>query len=423
MKASIFMNPMMRKCRVIALVMMFFTHGVLADLALKKVRAFPGKGVSLTTKVIDGTLEISCSVNEPKDLKYSAKTRRSGHAGASMKDLGLDSKNSKGISFEVRGDTPDEYASLFVGRRDKLIGAFGYELGFSVSSKWKKVTIAWGDLVQNRKPWARGPKGDLAVENQRLTADKALSVGWGRTHHYNNFDRKNWTLSIRNVQILRGPVEKLAAFQGEGLKHSLRKLKEKQPLKILLLGDSITDYGDDRSHFFFCSQLLKETHGSDSEIVNAGIGGHSVRGGTIVLDRSLKWMPNPDLVVVMFGANDCKASTTVGLTPADFQKQCVFLMDQLNAKIANSFDVLWLSGVPRLEKKQLKTTGVVESISDGIKNAAQSRNTAFIDSLSWYLGMDPNERRALYKDTVHQNESGLKFLGKLTFEAIQSQLN
>jgi lysophospholipase L1-like esterase len=170
--------------------------------------------------------------------------------------------------------------------------------------------------------------------------------------------------------------------------------------------------------------MITKQFGSKVNVVNCGIGGHTVRGGCIVLPRSLRTMPKPDLVCLLYGANDCKAVTPQScFGPKAFQSQIEKLINEVRAGTGGKADILLINGVPRLEKKgRLKSSGAVEKIVDGVKAAAAAKDTAYLDTFNVYLKLDPQKRIKYYRDTIHQQDAGQRFIGDLMFKEISNKL-
>lgn len=131
-------------------------------------------------------------------------------------------------------------------------------------------------------------------------------------------------------------------------------------------------------------------------------------------------MPDPDLVCVMFGANDAKERDfrPDATTPALFAQRIGTLIERLRIATGGQADIALLTGVPRLDEAHLASTGAVEAIASGVAQAAAQHQTAIVDTLAAYLALDPQARKPLYVDTVHQSEAGQRFIGDRLYEAM-----
>jgi lysophospholipase L1-like esterase len=327
-----------------------------------------------------------------------------------------------GISFEVRGDGSDAYASVLLAYGETDDVALGYEAIFPLASKdWKKVILRWNSFVQNYLPWE--PRSIQDNSTTFLDPKKVGRIGFGLGHYFHNHYPRHVTFQIRNIS----PADRMAAGErttfSVGWSHLKTLLGRKHKLNLMLIGDSITQLGSDESYGHHLGLKIQEKWGNEFAVANCGVGGHSVRGGTIVLPRSLRTMPHPDLVFVFFGANDGKA---LGLKKEfgqhDFRMKLERLIDAIRTETQGIPDICLLSGVPRLLPDSAATSGTLEKIVDGVKEAALEKKTAFVDTFHSYLRLSPEERALYYRDTVHPKPEGQVFLGTLIFDTLRAEM-
>ena len=344
--------------------------------------------------------------NDPISIAYCVMPMKGVEAG------------SAGISFEIRGDGNALLGSVMVGS-DRIVTR-AYEATFVIGDEqWRKVVVRWDDFVPNYKPW---DKGITSIEKPVPDAGSVTHIAFGRGNHFHRYDTEPWRFEIRNIrQEPQLPPRPAIGPYPTGLSRTRALIDAKEPVNILLLGDSITEFGKDRSYGHHMAEKLEERFGVTVNVVNAGVGGHSVRGGRLVLKRSLRMMPEPDLVCIMYGANDAKA-VPAGLTADIFQSQVEALIDDVRRSTGGHPDILLLTGLPRLDKERTKTAGIVEPIVPGIKAAAKTRGAALADPFSVYLKFSQDEIDAYYKDTIHPNAEGFRFLGSIVFESVVEQL-
>ena len=329
--------------------------------------------------------------------------------------------SAEGLSFEIRGDGSKYFASVFLSYDP--VALMGYEAVFPLESQeWTTVTLRFDDFVESSKPWS--VRGKMTPESNVIDPSRIRFIACGQGYHFYKFYPAECAFSIRNIQLVTKIDRPSIESYSKGLGRTTKRLKEKQDINVLLLGDSITDLGGDNSYAVHACKKLTEQYGSAIRVANCGIAGHSVRGGTIVLPRSLQTMPKPDLVCILYGANDCKAvGGSSGFDQAAFKVQLERLIDAVRRHTKGQADILLINGVPRLDKARNQSTGEVEKIAGAVEEAARSRETAFLDTMDVYLKLDSETRKRYYRDTVHQNAEGLAFLGDLLFWHIQHTLN
>lgn len=351
-----------------------------------------------------------------KDAPWHAKASAPALAVCRVDGIGSD---SEGLSFEVKGDGSEHYASVCVSETKDAMS--GYEAVFPLrSTQWQTVTLRWRDFVRNDVPWnanARLNVNDMAVSP---TAIRFIGYGQGQCHF--KFYAPSLSFDIRNIRVVSGLPDDPVPSYSKGLARTRTLLQRKKPLNILLLGDSITDLGGDKSYGWHCAKLLREKAGVACQVANAGIGGHTARHGMIVLPRSMLSMPEPDLVCIMYGANDCKAANPpyqkTGFGEAAFAKNLEALVDQVRRLTRGQADVMLLSGVPRLDTPGGTTSGAVEAIVGAVRRVASEKETAFCDTFPAFLLLNAAEKQEFYMDTIHQTQAGLEFIGKLVYESL-----
>ena len=128
---------------------------------------------------------------------------------------------------------------------------------------------------------------------------------------------------------------KLPQFDENILPRSIQKLRNKEPLSIVVLGDSISA-GANASGMYGAApfqpaypELLKihleKQTGAPVTLANPSVGGMSAPWGITQVDTVLK--SNPDLVVIAFGMNDSS-----GRSPADYQDAIKQTIDKIREK-------------------------------------------------------------------------------------------
>jgi len=125
------------------------------------------------------------------------------------------------------------------------------------------------------------------------------------------------------------------------LTNTIRKLEAGEPLRIIALGDSLTQGWMVRKGFLaFLAEMLKKKYPSGRvEIINRGIPGDTADGGLYrlrhdVLDH------DPDLVFIQFGLNDA----FTGVHPGRFEAAVQAMVD--GVKSDTEAEILLITSVP-----------------------------------------------------------------------------
>lgn len=320
-------------------------------------------------------------------------------------------RNTKKIRFKVRSTIKNNrkgfLGSIFLGENKYLLNA--HEAGFWIeSTSWNEITIPLHQFVRNQKPW-----NVKRMDGTKTSVDtvKVTHLGFGRgfqNHHYNI---PNYAFDIKDIEFIEEDQQQKLKIT-KGIAKSCSKIKNGKHLKVLLLGDSITYLGKGKSHFYHALKQI-EIPDSKFDVANMAISGHSVRGGSIVLARSLAAMPDPDLVIIMYGANDCKSvSLNSGFSSVVFESQLEHFLHHINRLTKGKSEFILLNGVPRINIKSKKSEGSVEKLSPAYENLSKKYSLPLCDTMSAYLEMSPESKAKYYRDSVHQNQRGLEFIGK-----------
>jgi lysophospholipase L1-like esterase len=322
---------------------------------------------------------------------------------------------NEAISFEFKGDGSHYYGSVFLSDDKTLLAS--HEAQFPLdSTNWTSITIPFRDFVQNN----RGTSFQLDAASQYINPADIGFIGFGIGRQSTRYFPPSCTFSIRNVQLVESVPDLTPPSYSQGLSKTIAKLEAGEPLKILLLGDSITESGGANSYAAYCANQLLSTYGSQIDVQNQGIGGHTVRGGSIVLPRIKRAVPDPDLVCIFYGANDAPfVNEASGFDQSVFELHLHHLIDKVREGTGGDADILLINGVPRLTSDRSASAGIVEQISDGFAVVATNRNAAFLDTMTNYLAMSTNEWHTYYNDTVHQGAAGLEHIGNLMYNLIE----
>jgi lysophospholipase L1-like esterase len=323
----------------------------------------------------------------------------------------------KAIRFEAKG-SPSNDGKLMSVFLSESKAYNGFEAAFFArSDQWDEITIPLRDFSQNFTN--HSPDQFQAYIH---SPERIRRVSFGRGRYYHRHQLSAWEISIRNVHFVSDiEVTPTPREYSKALSRTTSLIQSGEPLKILMLGDSITDSGRDTTYAFHAGKKLEEKFGVKCTIHNAGIGGHTIRAGRTVFPRSIKEMEDPDLVTIFYGANDCHALLK-GMTPSDHQDYLESLIDTVRRATDGKADIMLFTGLARLTKERTESAKKVEPLVSAIKATAISRETALCDTLPVVMGLSHEERMEIYNDTIHPTKEGHVVLGGLMYEAIMDYM-
>jgi lysophospholipase L1-like esterase len=204
-------------------------------------------------------------------------------------------------------------------------------------------------------------------------------------------------------------------------------LKLQKGDRIVFLGDSITQAGNDRAtgYVALVRKALQEKFGKEVEVIGAGISGNKVpdlqkRLGRDVLSRK------PTLVVIYIGINDVwhgEKDASKGTSPAKFQaglEDVIGRITDTGARVllctpsvigektdgSNTND-------PRLEEY----SAISRTVARQLKVPVCDLRKAFLQRLK-KDNIEDKTKGVLTTDGVHLNDAGNTFVAKLILESL-----
>src|SRR5204863_6292182 len=141
--------------------------------------------------------------------------------------------------------------------------------------------------------------------------------------------------------------QNLYAPAGAPLERVLAKLKAGKPVAIVTMGDSLTDYNHWANKAVpnwptLLAKKIKDKYKSEVKIVNPAIGGTQLRQGLVLIPRWVAEAPEPDLVTVCYGGNDCESGMRVEM----FREPARETIDRVRRCTHGKSDVMFLTIVP-----------------------------------------------------------------------------
>jgi hypothetical protein len=179
----------------------------------------------------------------------------------------------EGLSFMVKGDGSDLFGCISVG--DRSSGAYSYIYYFPLkNTEWHKITLRWSDLIPNGAYDGLNQAGALPP-----SGIKALRFGSRWSIYFNNDIIPAHSSSIDQIQIEEQVEQSSADQAARPFTEVLQRLKKRQPVHIVCIGDSITAGSglpnkSTQRYAVLTQNLLREWLGYDDIIVESrAVGG------------------------------------------------------------------------------------------------------------------------------------------------------
>ena len=344
-----------------------------------------------------------------KALKFSFDDDAKGAFVRGRGRANADWDNAAGFSFWVKGDGSDHLGGLqFVWNEDY---AARYAYAFPISgTDWQKITVAWHDLVPEL------PQATKLIDAKTGNAPSKLGALWfGKWWYWRDYAAHSYAIDeIRlepEIAIDANDYRPARAPLGR----VLTKLKAGQPITMVTMGDSLTDFNHwankETNWPTLLKKSIKEKYGSEVTVVNPAIGGTLLTQNLVLMPR---WTSNtqPDLVTVLFGFNDYAS----GMRGAQFGEALKDAANRIRATTKGRADVLLLTSIPSLDNGQ-----TFAELAEAGRQAASAKNVGIADTYSAFQAVEANKKAGLYvHDKVHLGAAGHALLAQKVLEALES---
>ncbi len=227
-----------------------------------------------------------------------------------------------GLFVRQPEDAPPSITLLLVPTKILSVSSSSGETSYTAGTDYvwvpgsRQITLPPGSRIPSKAPEdLRRPAGS---QRHRLThRDGNGEILFGAGHEYHDMQTVV-TYQFRPDQWA-GPRP---TFAGDRLPATVNKLSEKRPVKIALLGDSIST-GCNASGWAGTAPFqppyqdllvlhLEASYGADVTLENFAVGGTDTAWGLANIEKLIA--TDPDLVILAFGMNDA-----AGRTPEDYQ--------------------------------------------------------------------------------------------------------
>ena len=183
--------------------------------------------------------------------------------------------------------------------------------------------------------------------------------------------------------------------------------------KLICFGDSITagEGFDDESKYLVLR--LQQTF-ENWTVINAGVSGDNSRNALARVERDVVKF-NPDIVTVLFGANDAATHKMIGLT--EFESNLTAIVSKIGPQ-----KTILISPAPVDEgKPRNRTNAIMEKYADRVRRVSEQSNCGFIDLFREMFAV--TDYGHMLSDGLHFSEWGYELLSELIVEKIRQVEN
>ena len=314
-----------------------------------------------------------------------------------------------GFSFLVQGDGSDALGGLeFIYDNDFAVR---YDFAFPIKNKdWSRVTVAWEDLI----PVLPGAKNRPLGKDGNLPS-KLSALWFGKWWYWGEYPACSYTIDDLRLEPTIARDSPDHRPQGTPLKRTLQKFEARQPITMVTMGDSLTDFKHWTNRKTNWVQIfkdkVKEKYGTDVTIVNPAIGGTQLRQNLVLIPRWLDKAPAPDLVTIAFGYNDWDA----GMRGEEFHRSYLDAVDRVRGKTRGKADVLIITTAPAVKRWETMT-----ELADACRRAAKEKSAGLADTEKAFLQAGMENRERLFADGVHLTPEGHALVADTVLKSIES---
>ncbi|MCE5217794.1 GDSL-type esterase/lipase family protein [bacterium] len=211
---------------------------------------------------------------------------------------------AQGVSFWAKGDGSREWGCIALFG-DGSNRSYSYCYFFPLSStEWRKYDVPWADWIPEGAFTAIGTPGGLPPSGVQW-----LRLGTRWTITFNNAQIAKHTYWVDEVRLEQSAPQPAAAPAPASLASVITKLRDKKPVHILCMGDSITagtglpDRDAQRYATLLQAQLRQRLGYNEVYAESRAVGGAKVTDARAWVNRDFQG-PAPDLVTTLYGYND-----------------------------------------------------------------------------------------------------------------------
>jgi lysophospholipase L1-like esterase len=344
---------------------------------------------------------------EGKALRFAFDERATSTFAIGRKSADATWDKAAGFSFWVKGDGSPHLGGLqLIWNEDYAVR---YDYAFPIdSTEWRKVTVAWRDLVAS-KPGPNARPLDATSGN----APSKLGPFWfGKWWFWREYPAHSFVIDDIRLEpaIPLDTTDHTPA--GAPLARTLAKLKAGQPVSIATMGDSLTDFAhwaNKRANWpTMLVAKLQSRFGSEITHINPAIGGSQLPQGLVLLSR---WTPRaPDLVTIFYGGNDWEGGTR----GPQFVAQMRDAIERVRRATSGKADVLIITTCPGLERWE-----TMSELSAACREAARACHAGLADAERAFHAVASDGRARLFvEDKVHLAAPGHELVADAVFDAL-----
>jgi len=308
-----------------------------------------------------------------------------------------------GVSFWIKGDGSDVFGSLSIAGWS---GRMSYIYYFPLkNTEWHKVTAPWEAFAPQGQFKPIGTPGGLPP-----SGIDTLELGNRWTWYHNNAPIPPFSYGIDHIMVEKDVPKLAPPPRLRPLSDVLQKIKDRKPVHIVCMGDSITAGAalsdPNRQRYAVRLQaILRKRLGYDGVIVESrGVGGARLTDARAWIDRDFTGSA-PDLVTVLYGYND-KKNQWAGY----IKESLADYVDRIARKTQGKTAVLLLTTMPGTGAAYV----IMDDVAEAVRAVAAERHLACLDMNQVFkkAGRPADVAKKYFADMAHPNPAGQELIAR-----------
>jgi len=317
-----------------------------------------------------------------------------------------------GLSFWVKGDGSGGTGGI------ELIADENYRMRYAYcfptrSTEWRKVEIPWSAFIPEHPTVPFFGPG-------RMKPSSIRALAFGKWYHWGQYPAVTFAIDQIALEPTMRVDRKDYAPRHAGTPRARAKLKAKQPITVVTVGDSLSAKAHWANRELLWSELmvknLEQQHGSKVTLVNPAVGGTELTQGLVIAPRWLQDYPAPEVITICYGFNDFDD----GATPALFKEQLRYVVDSLRRATKGNSEIVLLTTCPAITRWT-----EMEGLAQAVRDVAHEKKTGLADvAAAFHRVGDKDEaaRKDLFAwDAVHLGAAGHRLFAATVQGAIEGQ--
>ncbi|MBT3378375.1 MAG: hypothetical protein HN742_34980 [Lentisphaerae bacterium] len=303
----------------------------------------------------------------------------------------------QGVSFWVKGDGSEQFGCL------ALQGRYAFVTYFPLSNtEWHKLTVPWSELVPESQVDPIGTPGSMPP-----SGINTIRFGSRWTIYHNNAKIPEHTFCIDQIQLEEEVAPAPPVPAPRPFADVLELLKQRKPIRIQCMGDSITagtglGNRDMERYATLVQRDLRQWLGTDDiHCLSKAVGGARSTDARA-------WVPRdyvgeaPDLVTMWYGYNDKSGAFTRDYYKRSL-KNCV---DRVLRATAGKSAVLLFATGPGCGPRFV----MLDDYAEAARELAEERGLPCFDVNRLLKGVGRDKIQDFFCDMAHPNAEGHKLI-------------